>query len=301
VCTVRLRVVVLAGVLVSVVVTALTLPRVPAVSPWPLLLGLLPWLAGKYLLCPLRWWVVSAGAAPAGWHLRTFAEAELLGMLTPGHVGSDCWRVHRLAGRGTSRADALVSVGLDRLVGGIALAGFVVAASATLPVRMLTTLAVLAGVAGVVALVARRRWPRLAPSQPLPGPGRLAAGLALSAGYQLSIAALLLGILAGSGNAVSPLALVGAFGAAQVAGAVPGPHGASPRDAALVVTIAALGVPWSVAAAAVALKAVVAWCPAVALGGASLWLTRRGNAREPVPTLARCTSPPPTLSRSTAW
>ncbi len=300
-CTVRLRAIVLAGVLLSLVVTAFTLPRVPAVSPWPLLLGLLPWLAGKYLLCPLRWWVVTTGAPPAGWHVRTFAEAELLGMLTPGNVGSDVWRVHRLSGRGTPRADALVSVGLDRIVGGIALAGFVVAASATLPVRMLAVMALLAGAAGIVALVARRRWPRFAPSHPLPGPGRLAAALALSAGYQLSIAALLMGILAGTGQSVSPLALVGAFGAAQVAGAVPGPHGASPRDAALVMTIAALGVPLSVAAAAVALKAVVAWCPAIALGGASLWLTRRGDGRDAVPTLARCTSPPPTLSRSTAW
>jgi uncharacterized membrane protein YbhN (UPF0104 family) len=298
---VRLRILVLAGSLVSLVVTAATLPRLPAVSAGPLMLGLLAWLAGKYVLCPLRWWVVTSAAQRPGWHFRAFAEAELLGMVTPGHVGSDIWRVHRLTREGTARADAVVSVGLDRLVGGLALAGFVLAASATLPVRLLATLGLAAVAVGLVAHVARRRWPRLAPRQPLPRPGRLVAGLALSAGYQLSVAALLLGILAGTGHDVSPLALMGAFGAAQVAGALPGPHGASPRDAALVVAIAALGVPWSAAAAAVALRAVVAWCPALALGGGSLWLTRRRAPRDAVPKLARCTSPPPTLSRSTAW
>lgn len=296
-----MRLLVLAGALTSVAVAVATLPRVPPVSPWPFLLGLAPWLAGKYVLCPLRWWLLTTGGRPAGWHLRTFAEAELLGMLTPGHVGSDVWRVHRLTGDGAARADAVVSVGLDRLVGGLALAGFVVASSATLPLRLLVVLGLAAVVAGAATLMVRRRWPRLVPTQPLPRPGRLAAGLALSVGYQLSITALLLGILAGTGQHVAPLALLGAFGATQVAGAVPGPQGASPRDAALVLAIAALGVPLSAAAATVALKGVVAWAPALAFGGGSLWLTRRREPGGTVPTLARCTSPLPTLSRSTAW
>ena len=80
--------------------------------------------------------------------------------------------------------------------------------------------------------------------------------------------------LAATGHEVSPLALLGAFGASQLAGAVPGPNGASPRDAALVVALAALGVPWVAAAAAVTLKALVAWLPALALGGVSLVATR---------------------------
>jgi hypothetical protein len=60
-----------------------------------------------------------------------------------------------------------------------------------------------------------------------------------------------------------------------VAAAVPGPNGASPRDGALVVALVALGLPWVAAVAAVALKAVLAWLPALALGGVSLLLHRR--------------------------
>jgi glycosyltransferase 2 family protein len=97
----------------------------------------------------------------------------------------------------------------------------------------------------------------------------------LAAGYQLSIAALLMGTLAATGHDLGPLAVLGAFGASQVAGAVPGPNGASPRDGALVAALVALGIPWDAALAAVAVKATVAWLPALALGGVSLLLTRR--------------------------
>jgi hypothetical protein len=85
--------------------------------------------------------------------------------------------------------------------------------------------------------------------------------------------------VAATGNTLDPLALLGAFGASQLAGALPGPNGASPRDGALVVALAALGVPWAAAAAAVALKATLAWLPALALGGVSLVLTRRALRR----------------------
>ena len=119
-------------------------------------------------------------------------------------------------------------------------------AGAALPMRMLL-------VALGVGALARRRVLRRAP-----GPARPAAhagrcrrrassptALVLSAGYQLSIAALLLGTVAATGHTLSPLAVLGAFGASQLAGAVPGPNGASPRDAALVVALVALGVPWA--------------------------------------------------------
>jgi uncharacterized membrane protein YbhN (UPF0104 family) len=124
-------------------------------------------------------------------------------------------------------------------------------------------------------LVVRRFRPSLLPSRPLPRPRQLAHGLLLSLGYQLSIAGLLLGTVAATGHSLSPMAALGAFGASQLAGAIPGPNGASPRDAALVVALAALGVPWGAAAAAVALKASLAWLPALALGGVSLLLFRR--------------------------
>ena len=41
-------------------------------------------------------------ASSRRWHLRAYAESELLGLLTPGHVGADVWRMHRLT-RGRPR------------------------------------------------------------------------------------------------------------------------------------------------------------------------------------------------------
>jgi hypothetical protein len=269
------------GILVSLVVPVLTLPHVPHVSIWPVALGLLPWVVGKYVLCPLRWRVLTGAGLSRTWHLRAYAESELLGLLTPGHVGADVWRIHRLGRTGMPRADALMSVGLDRFVGALGLIVFVAWAGTSLPLEMVGV-ALGAGLVVLGAgLAARRWWPGLLPSQPLPPPRRLAQGLVLSAGYQLTIACLLGGTVAATGHSLSPLALLGAFGASQLAAALPGPHGASPRDGALVIALAALGVPWAAAAAAVAVKAAVAWLPALLLGGASLLFTRWMLRRAP--------------------
>ena len=268
------RVVTVLGIAVAVAVPVVTLPRLPHVTLWPVVLGLVPWILGKYILCPLRWHALTDSDLRRWWHIRAYAEAELLGLFTPGHVGADVWRLRRLTRAGLNGADALTSVGLDRLVGAIGLAAFVGFAGTALPLRMLLVAFGVALLAVIAALVLRRVRPELMPSRPLPRPRVLAHALLLSAGYQLSIAALLLGAVAATGHQVSPLALLGAFGASQLAGAVPGPNGASPRDAALVVALAALGVPWVAAAAAVTLKAVVAWLPALLLGGVSLILTR---------------------------
>jgi len=264
-----------AGVAVSIAVPVVTLPRLPAVSVWPIVLGLLPWVFGKYVLCPLRWRVLTHGALGRRWHLRAYAESELIGLLTPGHVGADVWRVARLHGTGMGHGDAVLSVGADRFVGAIGLIAFVAFAGTTLPTRMLLVAVGVGTAAVLTVLVVRRLRPSLLPSRPLPSPRQLAHGFVLSLGYQLSIAGLLLGTVAATGNTLSPMAALGAFGASQLAGAVPGPNGASPRDAALVVALAALGVPWQAAAAAVALKASLAWVPALALGGISLLLFRR--------------------------
>jgi hypothetical protein len=285
----RSRVVLGVGVLVSVLVPALTLPRLSAVSPWPVLLGLLPWVVGKYVLCPLRWRALTDAGLNRRWHLRAYAESELLGLLTPGHVGADLWRIHRLTRSGLGRGDAVVSVGTDRLVGAIGLTAFVVFAGASLPVDMALVAAGLAVAGLVAAFVVRAIRPDLLPRRPLPRPRALAHGLVLSAGYQLSIAALLMGTVDATGHDLSALAVLGAFGASQVAGALPGPNGASPRDGALVAALVALGIPWDAALAAVALKAAVAWVPALALGGVSLLLTRRALARQgdkPLPAAA---------------
>jgi glycosyltransferase 2 family protein len=272
---VRSRTLLVLGIAVSIAVPVFTLPHLPHVTLLPVLLGLLPWMIGKYVLCPLRWRVLTDAGLNRRWHLRAYAESELLGLLTPGHVGADVWRLHRLTRSGLERGDAVLSVGMDRFVGAVGLAVFVGFAGAALPLHMLLVAAGVGVAAVATALVVRKVRPQWLPSKPLPRPRQLAHGLLLSAGYQLSIAALLLGTLAATGHTVSPLAVLGAFGASQLAGAVPGPNGASPRDAALVVALAALGVPWVAAVGAVAIKAAVAWVPALVLGGVSLVLTRR--------------------------
>jgi hypothetical protein len=276
---VRSRTVLVLGVALTVAVPVLSLPHLPAVSPWPVLVGMVPWVVGKYLLCPLRWRALTPaspdGPLSRGWHLRAYAESELLGLVTPGHVGADVWRVRRLTHSGLARGDALMSVGVDRVVGAVALTAFVAFAASELPARMMFA-AVGFGVLLVAAvLVARKLRPDLLPTGPMPRPRALLVALVLSLAYQLSIAGLLLGTVAATGHTLSPLALLGAFGASQIAAAVPGPNGASPRDGALVLALVALGLPWVAASAAVAIKATLAWLPALALGGLSLALGRR--------------------------
>jgi hypothetical protein len=260
---------------VAVAVPLLTLPQLPQLSWWPALLGLVPWIVGKYVLCPLRWHALSESGRTRRWHIRAYAEAELCGLLTPGHVGADAWRVRRLTRTGMSTPDAVAEAGIDRLVGAIGLAAFVGFSAVALPARMLLTAGGIALVAIAVAVAVGRRKPHLVPTRRLPAPRKVAYGVLLSAGYQLSICLLLLGTVAATGHSLGPLALLGAFGASQLAGSVPGPHGASPRDGALVVALAGMGLPWQAALGAVALKATLAWLPALGLGGVSLLLARR--------------------------
>lgn len=271
----RHRVLAAVFLVVAVAVPLVTLPALPRLSWAPALLGLLPWVIGKYVLCPLRWHALSESGRTRRWHVRAYAEAELCGLLTPGHVGADAWRVRRLTRTGMTTPDAVAEAGLDRLVGAIGLAAFVGFSATALPTRMLLTALGVATGAVVVAVLVGRARPHLVPQRRLPRPRPLAYGVALSALYQLSICLLLLGTVAATGHSLGPLALLGAFGASQLAGSVPGPHGASPRDAALVVALAGLGLPWSAALGAVALKALLAWLPGLLLGGASLLLARR--------------------------
>jgi len=265
------------SVLIAVAIPALTLPGLPRFAPGPALLGLLPWMIGKYVLCPLRWHAVSESGRSRFWHVKTYAEGELFGLLTPGHIGSDVWRVRRLCRGGMPRLSAVTEVALDRFVGAVGLTIFVGFAASTLPVRtVIVTLAI--GALGLVAvLIVRRIRPDWMPQRKLPPPRRLVHGLLLSIGYQASIIALLLGTLHATGYSVSPLGLMGAFGVSQLAGALPGFQGASPKDGALVVALAALGVPWVAALGAVALKALLAWVPALIFGGGCLLLARRAQ------------------------
>jgi hypothetical protein len=272
------RLVRLVAVLVALAVPALTLPSLPRVTLWPILLGLLPWVVGKYVLCPLRWHAISESGQKRRWHLRAYAESELLGLLTPGHVGADIWRTKRLTGTGMHVPSAVAEVALDRLIGAIGLAVFVGVAGAALPTRILLVALGLAAGTLTAALVIRRVKPHLVPRRELPHPSKVARGIALSLGYQLSIGVLLFSAVAATGHVLSPLALLGAFGASQMAGVVPGPNGASPRDGALVLALMGLGLPWQAALGAVTLMASIAWLPALLLGGACLIARRRKGA-----------------------
>ena len=97
-------------VLVLGVAVSLLVPGRHAAAPpprhlcCPSLLGLLPWIVGKYLLCPLRWRVLTDAGLSRVWHVRAYAESELLGLLTPGHVGADLWRMRRLTRPGWAAA-----------------------------------------------------------------------------------------------------------------------------------------------------------------------------------------------------
>ena len=83
------------------------------------------------MLCPLRWHALSVAGQNRRWHLRAYAESELIGLASPAHIGADVWRMHRLRGTGMTRPCALAEVGLDRLVGAIGLTVFVVVSGAT--------------------------------------------------------------------------------------------------------------------------------------------------------------------------
>jgi glycosyltransferase 2 family protein len=269
------KVFLLLGVVVAVAVPALTLPRLPQVSIWPVLLGLLPWLVGEYLLLPLRWRALTDAGLSRWWHIRASAEGELLGLLTPGNIGADVWRVRRLTHAGVARGDAVRSAAMDRLVGAVGLAVFVACAGVALPASLLLGALGLGVGAMAASLVVRRLRPAWLPRRVWPTPRQLLHGLWLSAVFQATTAGLLLATLTATGHTLSPIELLGAFGASQLAGVIPGPHGASPREGALVVGLVALGIPVVAAAAAVALTATIAWLPALLLGGTSLLRTRR--------------------------
>lgn len=159
------RVLLVLGTCVAVAIPILTLPRIPDVSPWPALLGLIPWTVGKYLMCPLRWRAVTNAGLSRTWHIRAYAESELLGLLTPGHIGADVWRAKRLTMTGMGTGDAIASVGLDRLVGAIGLTAFVAIAGTTLPLHLvLIALGFGAAVLLAVVFVGRLRPSWVSPS-----------------------------------------------------------------------------------------------------------------------------------------
>jgi len=262
----------------SIAVSVWSMERVPGAAWQPALLGLVPWVIGKYLLCPLRWHSLSVAGQTRRWHIRSYAESELIGLASPAHIGADVWRMHRLRDTGMTRPCAVAEVGLDRLVGTIGVAVFVLVSGATLPREVLLLAGAIAVALVVVGLVMHRMRPGLLAARPMPRPRVVVKGVVISMGYQLTIMGLVIGSVAAMGQQVDPVALLGVFGATQLAGAVPGVHGASPREGALVVGLASLGVRWTAALGAVALAAVLAWLPALLLGGVSLGIRRLRRA-----------------------
>lgn len=268
---------VVAALAVGIGVSSWSMHRVPGASWQPAVVGLLPWVIGKYVLCPLRWHALSVSGRNRRWHLRAYAESELFGIVSPAHVGADLWRLHRLERVGLSRPCAAAEVGLDRLVGALGLTVFVVVSGATLPSAVLVAALAIALVL-VLAGLAMHRWrPGLLAGRPRPPWRVVAKGVLISMAYQVTIMGLLVGNVAAMGEQVSPVALLGVFGASQVAGIIPGVHGASAREGALVVGLASLGVTWDAALGAVALTAVLAWVPALLIGGACLLVRRLGR------------------------
>jgi hypothetical protein len=262
------------GPLFALGVSVWSLDRVPHASWQPALLGLLPWVVGKYVLCPLRWHALSCSGRNRRWHLRVYAESELLGLASPAHLGADLWRMHLLQRTGMNRPSAVTEVALDRLVGSLGLTVFVLISGATLPRRVMVAAVALAAVVLVAALVVRRVRPGILAARPMPPVPVVVRGVLISITYQLTIMGLLIGTVSAMGEQVHPLALLGVFGASQVAGILPGVNGASPREGALVVGLASLGVTWGAALGAVALTALLAWVPALLLGGAGFAVRR---------------------------
>jgi lysylphosphatidylglycerol synthase-like protein len=260
--------------------------RVPHASWLPALVGLVPWALGKYVLCPLRWHALSVSGRSRRWHLRTYAESELLGLASPAHAGADLWRMHKLQTTGMNRSSAIAEVGMDRMIGASGLTLFVLGAGATVPREVLAGSLAVAAAAVIGALVFRRFRPQLLADRPLPRPTVILQGVLLSMGYQLTILGLFMGTTAAMGQEVQPLELLGVFGASQVAGIIPGMHGASPREGALVVGLASLGLSWTAALGAVSLAALLAWVPALLLGGGSFLARRLATRMSPAATPA---------------
>ena len=260
----------IAAIVVALAASLWSFDRVPDASWQPALIGLMPWVVGKYLLCPLRWHALSVGGRTRRWHLRTYAESELLGLASPGRIGAEIWRVHRLEKDATmTRPCAVAEVALDRLVGALGLTVFVLVAGASMPPHLLAAAVLIAGIALTGALFLHRRSPGLLSARPWPPVRVVIKGVLISMIYQLTIMGLLMGTVAAMGSYLPPLALLGIFGASQLAGIIPGVNGASPREGALVVGLASLGISWSAAVGAVALTALMAWVPAMLLGGGS--------------------------------
>ena len=255
---------------VGIVVAVSTWSHLPKMHLQPALLGLACWTIGNYLFCPLRWRAVSTRGKKWSWYARVYAEGELLGMLTPQHAGADLWRIRQLLNAGSDKGAAVVEVAADRLSGGLIVAVLAVVAGAALPPALLP---IAGGVLAVVALSAylvRRIWLPRVRGVARPRGWALVRAALISGLYQAGYLGFTLGLVAAVGHHVDPVSIASLLGLSQVAGLLPGIHGAGPREGTMTGGLVALGLPLSAAVAAVALGAALTWVPALAVGGSGL-------------------------------
>ena len=100
------------AVIATLVIPVLTLPR--ASRRDPVAGAARPAPVDRRQVRPVPAALARTHRAPTSsrrWYLRAYAESELLGLLTPGHVGADVWRLHRLTRTGLGRGDAVVERG----------------------------------------------------------------------------------------------------------------------------------------------------------------------------------------------
>jgi glycosyltransferase 2 family protein len=274
-----LRVAPVAGILVAVG----TWSHLPSMHLQPALVGLACWTVGNYLFCPLRWRSVSTRGKAWSWYARVYAEGELLGMLTPQHAGADLWRIRQLLHEGSEKAPAVVEVAADRLSGGLVVAALAVLAGLTIPAAYLPLAGGALAAVALVAYLLRRAWLPRARTVARPRGWSLVRAAAISGLYQAGYLGFTIGLVAAVGHHVDPLGVASVLGLSQMAGLLPGIHGAGPREGTMTGGLVALGLPLSAAVAAVALGAALTWLPALAVGGSGLavrgWRSRGWRSR----------------------
>src|SRR4051794_3726527 len=207
-----------------------TWTHLPHMRLQPALIGLGCWTVGNYLFCPLRWKTVSTRGKKWSWYARVYAEGELLGMLTPQHAGADLWRVRQLLSEGSDKSAAVVEVAADRLSGGLIVAVLAVLAGVAVPPVFLPIVGGVLAAAALTAYLVRRFWLHRVRDVARPRGWALVRAALISGLYQAGYLGFTIGLVAAVGHHVDPIDVASLLGLSQLAGLLPGIHGAGPRE-----------------------------------------------------------------------
>jgi len=232
-----LRVAPAAGIVVAVG----TWSHLPHMHVQPALVGLACWTAGNYLFCPLRWRAVSSRGKGWRWYARVYAEGELLGMLTPQHAGADLWRIRQLVQEGSDKRSAVVEIAADRLSGGAVIAVLAVLAGMAVPPALLPLAGAVLATVALAAFLARRWWLPRVHDVARPKGWALVRAALISGLYQAGYLGFTIGLVAAVGHHADPLGVASLLGLSQMAGLLPGIHGAGPREGTMAGGLVALG------------------------------------------------------------